>query len=198
MLGRQKSLVAWRSWVGGWWEGEHNLNRTTGEMVDSLMFLDFHINSNLTWPLHNDTDINKALVYFLSECLRRFSMYLMNLLNFYRCARESILTWCMSAWYGNCTNARTVWQPEWWTQPSHHRLVTSLHSIYLNYALLLEGWKDACCPDHFFFSLPPWLKPIAWVNSEAIQLIFHTRNHVNYLAPAVEIDISSKWEAHFK
>ena len=74
------------------------------EMVESFKFLGVQITKTLSWSLHTDTIVKKAhqRLYFLQR-LRKFGMSATTRTNFYRCAIESILSGCITAWYGSCS-----------------------------------------------------------------------------------------------
>eukprot|EP00061_Rhincodon_typus_P009923 g33782.t1 len=71
-------------------------------MVESVKYLGVMITNNLSWSTHIDTSAKKAQqhLYFL-RMLRKFSMSLKTLTNFYRCVMESNLSGRITAWYGN-------------------------------------------------------------------------------------------------
>ena len=79
------------------------INGTTVERVSSLKFLWVHICEDLTWTHHTDaiTKTASQRLFFLHR-LRRFNMDSRIVCNFYRCTIESILTGCITAWYGSC------------------------------------------------------------------------------------------------
>ena len=58
----------------------------------------------MSWSSHADTIVKKAheRLYFLRR-LRKFGMSATTLTNFYRCTIESILSGCITAWYGSCS-----------------------------------------------------------------------------------------------
>eukprot|EP00061_Rhincodon_typus_P016204 g44293.t1 len=74
------------------------------ERVKSVKFLGMMITDNLSWTSHVDVMVKKIQqrLFFL-RLLRKFSMSIRTLTNFYRCTRESILSGCIVAWYGNCS-----------------------------------------------------------------------------------------------
>ena len=78
------------------------INGTTVERVSSLKFLGVHISEDLTWTHHTDaiTKTARQRLFFLHR-LRRFNKDT-RILNYYRCTTESILTGCITAWYGSC------------------------------------------------------------------------------------------------
>ncbi len=63
-----------------------------------------HITEDLTWSAHTDAVLKKAhqRLFFLRR-LRKFGMSPSILRSFYSCTVESILTGCMTAWFGNST-----------------------------------------------------------------------------------------------
>jgi hypothetical protein len=63
---------------------------TAVEKVKRLKFLGVHIADKLKWSTHTDSVVKKAQAP-------------KNLTIFYRCAIESILSACITAWYSNCT-----------------------------------------------------------------------------------------------
>ena len=75
-----------------------------GEQVESFKFLCVHITNKLTWSKHTKTVVKRARqsLFFLRR-LKRFGMGPQILKKFYSCTIESILTGCITAWYGNCS-----------------------------------------------------------------------------------------------
>ncbi len=76
----------------------------TPEWVSSFKFLGVHITEDLTWSAHTDAVLKKAhqRLFFLRR-LRKFGMSPRILRSFYTCTVESILTGCITAWFGNNT-----------------------------------------------------------------------------------------------
>ncbi len=74
--------------------------------VSSFKFLGVHITEDLTWSAHTDAVLKKAkqTLFFLRR-LRKFGMSPHILHSFYTCTVESILTGCITAWYGNRTSS---------------------------------------------------------------------------------------------
>ncbi len=66
--------------------------------------LGVHITEDLTWSTHTDAVLKKShqLLFFLRR-LRKFGMSPSILGSFYTCTVESILTGCITAWFGNST-----------------------------------------------------------------------------------------------
>ncbi|KAF7702590.1 gastrula zinc finger protein XlCGF28.1-like, partial [Silurus meridionalis] len=74
------------------------------EIVKSTKFLGVHLADNLTWSLNTSSITKKAqqLLYFLRR-LRKAHLPPPILTMFYRGTIESILSSCITAWFGNCT-----------------------------------------------------------------------------------------------
>jgi hypothetical protein len=84
---------------------EHTLiliDRAVVEQVESFKFLGVHITNKLTWSKHTKTVMKRARQnLFPLRRLKRFGMGPQILKRFYSCTIESILTGCITAWYGN-------------------------------------------------------------------------------------------------
>ena len=80
------------------------INGSPVDIVDSFKFLGVHITNSLTWSLNSKGILKKAQqrLYFLRR-LRRFGLSTKALVNFYRCTIESVLTGCITVWFGNVT-----------------------------------------------------------------------------------------------
>ncbi|KAL3993233.1 alpha-1-acid glycoprotein 1 [Sarotherodon galilaeus] len=80
------------------------INGAAVERVSSFCFLGVHLAEDLTWSVHINKTVKKAQqrLFFLRR-LKRFGMSPRILRTFYRCAIESILTGCITTWYGNST-----------------------------------------------------------------------------------------------
>ena len=77
---------------------------TAVEKVKSFMFLGVHIMDKLKWSTHTDSVVKKAQQrLFNLRSLKKFGLSLITLTNFYRCTIESILSGCITTWYGNCS-----------------------------------------------------------------------------------------------
>ena len=76
------------------------------EIAESTKFLGVHISSNLSWTQHTASLTKKAnqRLHFLRR-LRKAQLPPPILTTFYRGTIESILTSCISVWYGSCTAA---------------------------------------------------------------------------------------------
>ena len=74
------------------------------EQVESFKFLGVHISNELSWSKHTKTVVKRARQnLFPFRRLKRFGMGPQILKRFYSCTIESILTGCITAWYGNCS-----------------------------------------------------------------------------------------------
>jgi hypothetical protein len=87
---------------------EHAPIHINGTAVESVMiykFLGIHITEDLSWT--NTTTITlvkraQPRLYFL-RWLKKFGILPRVLYKYYRCRIESILTGCITAWYGSCS-----------------------------------------------------------------------------------------------
>jgi hypothetical protein len=74
------------------------------ERVESFKFLGVHITNKLSWSKHTKKVMKRARQHlFPFRRLKRFAMDPQILRKFYNCTIESILTGCITAWYGNCS-----------------------------------------------------------------------------------------------
>jgi pantothenate kinase type III len=74
------------------------------EKVECFKFLGVHINDKLKWSTHTDSVAKKAQQrLFKLRRLKKFGLSPKTLTNFYRSTIESILSGCITAWYGNCS-----------------------------------------------------------------------------------------------
>ena len=113
------------------------INGTTVERVSSLKFLWVHISEDLTWTHHTDaiTKTARQRLFFLRR-LQRFNMDSRILCNFYRGTIESILTGCITAWYGSgsALNRKTL-----------QRVVKAAHDITRAELPSMEDLYTQCC-----------------------------------------------------
>ena len=79
------------------------------------MVLGVHITNKLTWSQHTKTAVKRARQnLFPLRRLKRFGMDSQILKRFYSCTIESILTGCITAWYGNYIITSTPVPPAHW------------------------------------------------------------------------------------
>ncbi|KAK3574279.1 hypothetical protein QTP86_004378 [Hemibagrus guttatus] len=83
-----------------------NINGSKVEIVKSTKFLGVHLAEDLTWLLNTRSITKKAQrrLYFLRS-LRKAHLPPLILTTFYRGTIESILSSCITAWFGNCTTS---------------------------------------------------------------------------------------------
>ncbi len=75
------------------------------EMVSSFKYLGVIISEDLTWTAHIQTQVKKARQRLCHlRQLRKFRVSPAILKTFYSGAIESVLTQCISVWYGNASN----------------------------------------------------------------------------------------------
>ncbi len=81
------------------------ISGTPVERVSSFKYLSVNISEDLTWTTHIQTQVKKARqrLYHLRQ-LRKFRVSPAILKTFYSGAIESVLTQCISVWYGNSSN----------------------------------------------------------------------------------------------
>ncbi len=78
------------------------ISGTHVERVRSFKYIGVNISEDLTWTAHIQTQVKKARprLYHLRQ-LRKFRVSPAILKTFYSGAIESVLTQCISVWYGN-------------------------------------------------------------------------------------------------
>ncbi|KAJ8404745.1 hypothetical protein AAFF_G00336080 [Aldrovandia affinis] len=81
-----------------------HINGAEVERVSSFKFLGVHISEDLSWTFNTSSLVKKAhqRLFFLRR-LRKAHLSPQILVNFYRCAIESILTNSITVWYGTAT-----------------------------------------------------------------------------------------------
>ena len=81
-----------------------HIDGTVVEKVVSFKFLGVDITDKLNWSTNTDSSVKKAQQrLFNLRGLKKFGLSPKALTNFYRCTIESILSGCITAWYGNCS-----------------------------------------------------------------------------------------------
>ncbi len=133
------------------------ISGTPVERVSSFKCLGVNISEDLTWTTHIQTQVKKARqrLYHLRQ-LRKFRVSPAILKTFYSGAIESLLTQCISVWYGNSLNqdckaiqSRTL-RISWSALPS-------LQDIYLKRckSRAAKILKDSNHPGNHLFCLLP-------------------------------------------
>ena len=81
-----------------------NIDEAVVERVESFRFLGVHITNKLSWSKHTKTVMKRARQnLFPLRRLTRFGMGPQIFKRFYSCTIKSILTDCITAWYGICS-----------------------------------------------------------------------------------------------
>lgn len=82
------------------------INSEAVERVSEFKFLGLRVSEELSWSSNTTSVLGKAQqrLYFLRK-LKREGLPKNLLINFYHCAVESVLTYCMSVWFSSCTKA---------------------------------------------------------------------------------------------
>ncbi len=136
------------------------INGATVERVSSTKFLGVHITEDLSWT-NNTTALAKKVqqrLYFLRK-LRRARALASIMCTFYRGTIESILTSCITVWYGACNAScrKTLQRIVRAAEKIIGVSLLSLQDIYgtrlTRKALCIAG--DPTHPSHSFFSLLP-------------------------------------------
>ncbi len=120
------------------------IDKTPVDQVNSFKFLGIHITEDLTWSAHTDAVLKKAhqRLFFL-RWLRKFGTSPRILRSFSTCTVESILTGCITTWYGNSTAGnRKALQKGRANCPPHCWRWASLPPGYLHQAVYKESPED--------------------------------------------------------
>ncbi|XP_053266772.1 uncharacterized protein LOC128424562 [Pleuronectes platessa] len=137
-----------------------SINETTVERVSSFKFLGVHISDDLTWTHHTDSIRKSARQQlFVLRRLRKLHMDSRILCNFYRCTIESILTGCITAWYGSCTalNRKALQRVVKSAQHITRTALPSMEDLYTQRCRKKSSRiiKDPFHPSHNIFCLLP-------------------------------------------
>ncbi|KAK3510921.1 hypothetical protein QTP70_027108 [Hemibagrus guttatus] len=81
-----------------------HINGMAVECVSIFKFLGTHISEDLSWTTNTSSLVKKAhqRLFYLNT-LKKNHLSSNIMVNFHRCAIESILTNCITVWYGNCS-----------------------------------------------------------------------------------------------
>ncbi|KAI3368350.1 hypothetical protein L3Q82_008055 [Scortum barcoo] len=132
----------------------------TVERVNSFKFLGVHISEDLTWTTGCSKLVKKAhqRLFFL-RTLRKNHLSSDILVNFYRCTIESILTSCITVWYGSCSAAdrKALQRVVKAAQRIAGAPLPRIEDIYRKRCLKRAGKiiKDSSHPAHRLFTLLP-------------------------------------------
>lgn len=127
------------------------------ERVSNFKYLGVHISEDLTWKPHVTQLVKKSQqkLYFL----RRFDMSSKILNNFYSCVIESVLTNCITVWYGSTTvmDRKRLQKVVKTAQKITRTPLPSLESIYHRRVTRRAAsiLKDPSHPQHGLFTLLP-------------------------------------------
>ncbi len=114
-----------------------------GNDVSSTKFLGVHITEDLTWTTNTKSISKKAQqrLHFLRR-LKRASLPPPILTTFYRGTIESVLTSCITVWYGNCCAAdRKTLQRTVKHRCKNHWCPSPLHPGHFPYTMLQQSKK---------------------------------------------------------
>ncbi len=151
------------------------ITRTPVEQVNSFKFLCIHVTEDLTWSAHTDAVLKKAhqCLFFLRR-LRMFGTSPSILRSFYTCTVESILTGCITAWFGNSTagNRKALQRV---VRSARHIVggeLPSLQDIYTRQCVRKARRiiKDSSHPSHRLLSLLPSGRCLRSIQSRTSQL----------------------------
>ncbi len=136
------------------------IDGTPVERVSSFKFLGVHITEDLTWSAHTDAVLKKAQQHlFFLRRLKKFVMSPHILHSFYTCTVESILTGCITAWFGNSTagNRRALQRVVRTARPTVGGDLPSLQDIYTRRWMRKDRRiiSDSSYPSHGLSSLLP-------------------------------------------
>ncbi len=168
------------------------IDKTPVKRVNSFKFLGVHITEDLTWSAHTDAVLKKAhqRLFFLRR-LRKFGTSPSILRSFYTCTVESILTGCITAWFGNSTvgNRRALQRV---VRTARHIVggeLPSLQDIYTR-RCTRKAWriiKDSSHPSHSLLSLLPSGRRFRSIRSRTSRL------RDSFFPQAIRLMNSQKW-----
>ncbi|CAI5669465.1 unnamed protein product [Oreochromis niloticus] len=137
-----------------------HIKGTAVERVSSFKFLGVHISEDLTWTTNCSKLVKKAhqRLFFL-RTLRKNHLSSDILVNFYRCTIESILTNCITVWYGNCSasDRKALQRVVKTAQRIAGAPLPAIKDIYRKRCLKRAGKiiRDPSHPSHGLFTLLP-------------------------------------------
>uniref|UniRef100_A0A673Y8U9 Reverse transcriptase domain-containing protein n=1 Tax=Salmo trutta TaxID=8032 RepID=A0A673Y8U9_SALTR len=130
------------------------------EKVESFKFLGVHITNKLSWSKHTKRVVKRAQHSLFSlRRLKRFGMGPQILKKFYSCTIGSILTGCITAWYGNCSasDRKALQRVMCTVQYIPGAKIPDIQDLYTRrcQSTALNIVKDSSHPSHILFSLLP-------------------------------------------
>ncbi len=136
------------------------ISGTPVERVSSFKYLGVNISEDLTWTTHIQTQVKKARqrLYHLRQ-LSKFRVSPAILKTFYSGAIESVLTQCISVWYGNSSNqdCKALQRVVRLAEHISGSTLPSLQGIYLKRckSRAAKIIKDSTHPGNHLFRLLP-------------------------------------------
>ncbi len=161
---------------------KHNTNHTplhiSGvcvERVPAFRFLGINITEDLSWNTNTSAAVKKAQqrLYFL-RTLRKNHLQEQLLVSFYRCAIESVITYCISMWYTS-SSAADKKALQWVINSAQKIIGCPLPSLKELYTVRCLGraaniLKDPFHPGHHLFELLPSGKRFRSIKSRTNRL----------------------------
>ncbi len=151
------------------------IDKTPVERVNSFKFLCVHITEDLTWSTHAAIVLKNAnqRLFFLRR-LRKFGISPSILRIFYTCTVKSILTGCITAWFGNITagNRKALQRVMRIARHIVGGELPSLQDIYTR-RCVRKAWriiKDSSHPSHRLLSLLPSGRCLRCIRSHTSRL----------------------------
>ncbi|KAI5088080.1 gastrula zinc finger protein XlCGF28.1-like [Silurus meridionalis] len=151
------------------------INGSPVEIVKSTKFLGVHLADNLTWSLNTSSITKKAQqrLYFLKR-LRKAHLPPPILTMFYRGTIESILSSCITAWFGNCTvsDRKTLQRIVRTAEKIIRVSLPSIMDIYTTHCIrkVHSIVDDHTHPSHTLFTLLPSGKRIRSIRAVTTRL----------------------------
>ncbi len=139
------------------------ISGTPVERVSSFKYLGVNISEDLTWTAHIQTQVKKARqrLYHLQQ-LRKFRVSPAILKTFYSGAIETVLTQCISVWYGNSLNqdCKALQRVVRLAERISGSALPSLQDIYFKRckSRAVKIIKDSNHPGNYLFILLPFGK----------------------------------------
>ncbi len=137
------------------------ISGTPVERVSSFKYLGVNISEDLTWTTHIQTQVKKARhlrLYHLRQ-LRKFRVSPAILKTFYSGTIESVLTQCISVWYGNSSSqdCKALQRVVRLAERISGAALPSLQDIYLKRckSRAVKIIKDSNHPSNCLFTLLP-------------------------------------------
>ncbi len=136
------------------------ISGTPVERVSSFKYLGVNISEDLTWSTHIQTQVKKARqrLYHLRQ-LRKFRVSPTILKTFYSGTIESVLTQCISVWYGNSSSqdCKALQRVVRLAERISGSALPSLQDIYLKRcrSRAVKIIKDSNHPGNCLFTLLP-------------------------------------------